>query len=100
MNAQMVLKGLAIACLALSWYFTLQLLGTYLDAVTGQLNGAGAAQWQFAFLTAPLPCLLGILALVITRFSRRLLPPRWTVLSIISALAPALLFVLVFFHVY
>jgi hypothetical protein len=48
-----------------------QMLTDYLDAVTGQLYGAGAAQWQPGFFTAPVPCLLGILAVVIARFSRR-----------------------------
>lgn len=100
MNASMVPKSLVIACLAVSWYCTLQLLGVYLNAVTGQLQGAGTAQWQFAIFTAPLPFVLGILAIVIVRFSHPSFSLRWTLLSVISALGPALLFGLVFFHAY
>jgi hypothetical protein len=100
MNAQLLSKGSVVACLTASCYGTLHLLSIYVEAVTGQLHGAGAAQWQFAFLTAPLPALLAILAFVIGRFSRPSLSLAWTLPSFISAAVPILLFSLVFFHVY
>ena len=93
-------KAAIVACLAIAWSITFPLLGTYLTALGGGLQGAGAAQWQFGFLIAPIPFALSLLALAIAWLARRSLSRRWALVSSLSALVPALLFGLVFFHVY
>jgi len=93
-------KAAIVACLAIAWSITFPLLGTYLTVLGGGLQGAGAAQWQFGFLTAPIPFALSLLARAIAWLARRSLSRRWALVSSLSALVPALLFGLVFFHLY
>ncbi len=100
MNEQLVPKGAVVVCLVAAGCVTLSLLSVYVDAVTGQLHGAGAAQWQFAFFLAPAPAVLGFLALGIAYFSRPSLSLGFKVASAVSAIAPLVLFGLVVLRVY
>jgi hypothetical protein len=100
MKTQIFSKGAVVACLMASLYVTLKLLSIYIEVATGQLHGAGAAQWQFAFLMVPLPAALGIVALGIARLSRPSLPLVFTLPSAVAAVAPCVLFGLVVFHAY
>jgi hypothetical protein len=100
MKTQLFSKIVVSACIVASLYVTLNLLNVYVEAVTGELYGAGGAQWQFAFLMAPLPAVLGFVALGISRFSRPSLSLAIALTSAVSAFAPLILLGLVVLHAY
>jgi len=81
--------------LAPSAYITANLAISYLEAIFGKWQ---TAQWQFAFLVAPIPIVFGLLALLVAYLSRanRVLLGACIALSIL----PCLLFLLVLFRVY
>jgi hypothetical protein len=68
----------------------------YSQAVLGRPD----AQWQFAFVLAPIPILLGALGLAISVFSRPPLSRTFTFGACVVTLAPLGLVALVWIHAY
>lgn len=62
--------------------------------------GVPEAQWQFAFMLAPLPIVLGVVAALISQFPRPALPKFLVAASWVAAIVPAVLYVLVSVHAY
>lgn len=100
MNRQLARKALVICLLIGSAYITAGLLYLYVSVIMGWINGAGAAQWQFGFATAPAPIILGVAALVLTRLPSPPLSSKYTVCACVAAGLPAALAALVLAHVY
>lgn len=78
---------------ALDW--TGHLGWDYLRPLFGTLEGGGGAQWQFAFILAPIPITLGALAVLISKFPRPSLRKLFVVVSWVAAIVPAMLYILV-----
>jgi len=95
---QWLLAGVAAAFLAASAYITELMATTYVAAVLGALQGAGAAQWQFQVLLAPLPALLGLAALLVAGFVGKPLDSSLQALAVLATAAPILLLALVRSH--
>lgn len=93
----MIKKTVVTLLLVASAYISLHLLSTYIDALLGR-NGGGDAQWQFAFVLAPIPCALGLISFAIARPSRPPLSRLFLLCSLIAAVVPLVLFGLVFTH--
>jgi hypothetical protein len=85
-----------ILLLAVSLDGTAHLGGDYLQA----LFGTPEAQWQFAFLLAPVPMLLGPVAVLISKIPRPALSRFLGAASWVATIVPAILCVLVSVHAY
>jgi hypothetical protein len=97
---QVVLSGVTIGLIAASAYITASLTSTYVAAVRGALHGAGAAQWQYQFLLAPFPALLGVGALVSAWFVAGPLNAPLKMMAALATVVPVVLCVLVHFQIY
>jgi len=86
---QLLPKTLIVVMLAVSAWYSLNLLILYFQAVTGRLVGAGAAQWQFAFFYAPVPAVLGLLCLAVAFLVRPRLSKTFVLASLLAAALPA-----------
>ena len=100
MNLQLVRKIVVIFLLLCSAILTAGLTYVYLSVLMGWVSGAGAAQWQMAFASWPIPVLLGVPALVLSFFPRPILASKYIVFSLIVVSFPVVLTVLVTSHVY
>jgi hypothetical protein len=80
----------------ISSYLTGVLAYNYFEALFGRQS----AQWQFAFCTAPLPFLLGLLSLAIALMAKPRLSKVSIGISIGVTVLPVFLFLLVIFRVY
>jgi hypothetical protein len=96
MPKQLVPKAVVAFLLSASAYGTAHLAQDYLQAVFGTPD----AQWQFAFVLAPIPILLGMVGLVIARFSRPRLSRVLVLASWVVTLVPLGLLGLVWIHAY
>lgn len=100
MKQQLLAKVLASLLLGGSLSVTACLSYTYVGAVLGLEQGAGAAQWQFAFMLVPLPVALAIVALGIARLSKPPLARLFSLTAGLAAAVPLALLALVRLHVY
>ncbi|MGA7965653.1 MAG: hypothetical protein WCB49_07185 [Gammaproteobacteria bacterium] len=100
MKKQIIPKVIVVLALSASGYITFNLLVTYIAAISGRLVGAGAAQWQFAFLLAPVPIACGLLGLGVACWVRPRLSRSFIVLSSVATATPMLLLGLVLMHAY
>jgi hypothetical protein len=96
MPKQLVPRVTVALLLAVSAYGTARLAQDYLRA----LFSTPEAQWQFAFMTAPVASLIGAVGLGIARFSRPPLSRGFILGSWIATLVPLGLFGLVWIHAY
>jgi len=92
---QWLLSAIVVVLLAISAYFTVPMSWTYFTAVQGKLHGAGAAQWQLQFLLAPFSSLLALASLGIAWFVRKPVDTPLKIMSVLAAVVPLALFVLV-----
>ena len=93
---QLVRKAIVILLLCVSVYGTAHLGHDYFQAVFGRPE----AQWQFAFMLAPIPIFLGALGLLLSAFPTPPLPRSFVLTSGIATLLPVVLLGLVNFHAY
>lgn len=100
MKWQLVFKMLVALLCAASMYVSIHLLIAYISAITGQLTGAGTAQWQFEFMSAPVAIAIGAVAWVIARWSRPPLHRTIQIVTLSCTLLPCMLLGLVIMHAY
>jgi hypothetical protein len=91
-----VSKSVVVLLLIASVYGTIHLGRDYFQALSGKPD----AQWQFAFVLAPVPIVLGAVAIAVAKFSRPPLPRIFALAAWVAALAPLALLVLVQAHAY
>jgi len=100
MKRQIVPKTLVVVVVGGSSYITIHLLSIYIAAVADRLVGAGAAQWQFAFIWA-IPSAALALAGALTGYFVKPRLSRWFLgAALVALVVPLALFALVVLHVY
>jgi len=96
MQKQSVLRAIVGLFLGASVFGTAHLVHDYYRALFGRPD----AQWQFAFVLAPIPILLGASGLAITLFSRPRLSRALIFGACVVTVAPLGLLGLVWIHAY
>jgi hypothetical protein len=92
----LVSKSIVALLLIVSVYGTFHLGRDYIQALFGRQD----AQWQFAFVLAPVPIGLGAAAIVIAKLSRPPLPRVSILGAWVATLVPVALSALVGLHAY
>lgn len=96
MSWRTLLKIVFVMAASLGVYPTLLLMHEYVLACSGRQE----AEWQIAFEITPLPMFLGVLSLGAALIAKPRFPAILVAISVGIVAIPALLFLLVMFHVY
>ncbi len=96
MIRQIVPKTAFLVFMLASLDGTFHLTRTYFEAVWGHPS----AQWEFAFLMAPIPIALAFVAILISSLAKPKLTRSFRYASLIATLLPLLITTLVMMHLY